>query len=216
MWLILKKSCRTYLAYFVVTAAILTLIRFLLGPELNIMFTIVCGMVLFIVSFGALLISEQYEEKHKGYSILAMLPVSDLDIVVAKLLLPLISGAGMTLALVLLFGSFPLPPPDAALIRSYFVLMGGFSLLIVGLMYLGIFGFGYTKFVIVVMTLVTALGLVPMLILRAGRRDGMEILIENLLSWLRDLNLWVFIPLVLLAYLGISGIAWLIKSRRET
>ena len=214
MWLILKNSYRTYLAYFVFTASILALIRFLLGPEINILFTILCGMVMFLVSFGALLISEQYEEKHKGYSILAMLPVSDLDIVAAKLLLPLISGAGMTLALVLLFGTYSLPHPDAALVRSYIVLMGGFSLLFVGLMYLGIFRFGYTKFLIVVMTLITALGLVPMVLARAGR-DRMDILIENLLSWIRNLNWWVFIPLVLLAYLGISGTAWFIQSRRD-
>jgi hypothetical protein len=214
MWRILKNSYRTHLAYFMFTAALLVLIRFLLGSELNILFTILCGIILFIFSFGALLVAEQYEEKHKGYSILAMLPVSDLDIVAARFLLPLITGAGMTLALVLLFGTYALPAPDAALIRSYFVLMGGASLLVVGLMYLGILGFGYTKFVIVVMALITALGFVPMVIMR-GSRDRMDILIESLLSWIRGLNWWVFIPLILTIYLGISGIAWLIQTRRE-
>jgi hypothetical protein len=214
MWRILKNGYRTYLYYFVFTALILTLIRFLLGPELNILFTILCGIALFILSFGALLISEQYEEKYKGYSILAMLPVSDLDIVAAKLLLPFISGAGMTLFLLFLFGTYTLAPQDAVLVRSFFVLMGGASLLIVGLMYMGIFGFGYTKFVMVVLTLITALGMVPMLIMKSNR-DRMDILIENLLSWIRDLNWLVFIPLLLLTYLGISGVVWLIQARRE-
>ena len=77
---ILKRSYPTFLVYYIFVIVLLTGIRFLLGGELNVLFTLMGGFVLFMYPFGTLMMSEQYEEKHRGYAILSALPVSSLEI----------------------------------------------------------------------------------------------------------------------------------------
>ena len=100
------------------------------------------------------------------------------------------------------------------LVRSYFLLTASAGLLVAGLLYIGIFTFGYTKFVIVVLSFTTALGLAPMLILKRHRED-MDVFIESLLAWIRGLDWLVLIPLLLVAYLGLMVLALQIRAWRD-
>jgi hypothetical protein len=100
------------------------------------------------------------------------------------------------------------------LVRSYFLLMASAALLVAGLLYIGIFGFGYTKFMIVVLTCTTALGLVPMLFLKSNR-GRMDVVIDNLLAWIRGLDWLLLLPLLLLTYLGLMGLALQVRAHRE-
>jgi hypothetical protein len=212
---ILKRSYPTFLVYYVFVIVLLTGIRLLLGSELNVLFTLMSGIVLFMYSFGALMISEQYEEKHRGYAILSALPVSKLEITTAKFLLPAAGNAALVISLMLLFSTFSAPAQDMMLVRSYFLLMASAALLAAGLLYIGIFGIDYTKFVVVVLSLATALGLlVPMLFLKANQ-GRMDVVIENLLAWIRGLNWLLLLPLLLLAYLGLMGLALQVRVHRE-
>jgi hypothetical protein len=211
---ILKRSYPTFLVYYVFVIVLLTGIRLLLGSELNVLFTLMSGIVLFMYSFGALLMSEQYEEKHRGYTILSALPVSNLEITAAKFMLPMAANAALVISLILLFSTFSAPEQDMLLVRSYFLLMASAALLVAGLLYIGIFGFGYTKFMIVVLTCTTALGLVPMLFLKSNR-GRMDVVIDNLLAWIRGLNWLLLLPLLLLTYLGLMGLALQVRAHRE-
>ncbi|MGB2908539.1 MAG: ABC-2 transporter permease [Candidatus Aminicenantaceae bacterium] len=91
-------------------------------------------------SIGALLMSEQYEEKNHGYAILSALPVSNLEITGAKFLLPLASSFALTLSLIFLFATFSASAQDMVLVRSYFLLAAGAGLLVayLGLMLLAL------------------------------------------------------------------------------
>ena len=214
MWNIVNRSYRVYGLYFAFICLALTGVRVLLGKDLNIMFTLLSGVILFMYAFGAMLISEQYEEKHKGYSILAALPVKTFEVVAAKYLLPWVGIVGLTGFTLVLFSSFSTSSSDWVLVRSYFLLMAGVSLLLVGLLYVGVFGFGYTRFIIVVLSITAALGFVPLLVLKKYN-DRMDILIENLFTWLRDLEWVSVIPLLLLVYLGLMFLATRVKTLRE-
>ena len=214
MFNIMKRSYRIFLVYFLFLIVILTAVRFLLGKELNILFTLLTGVALFMYTLGSLLSSEQVEEKNHGYAILSVFPVSSLEITAAKFLLPLVSSFTLTTSLILLFATFAAPAQDMLLVRSYFLLAAAAGLLVAGLMYIGIFSIGYTKFVVVVLTITTALGLVPMLLLKRNRDNTGEV-IENLLAWIRGLDWLLLIPLLLLAYLGIMVVALQIRAFRD-
>jgi hypothetical protein len=211
---ILQRGYRIFLAYFLFFFGLLTAVRFLLGKELNVFFTLISGIAIFMYTIGAMLGSEQVEEKNRGYTILATLPISNFEITAAKFLLPLVSGFALALSLILLFATFSAPAQDMLLVRSYFLLAASAGLLVAGLLYIGIFTFGYTKFVIVVLSFTTALGLVPMLILKRNRED-MDVIIENLLAWIRGLDWLVLIPLLLVAYLGLMVLALKIRAWRD-
>jgi len=211
---ILKRNHRIFLMYFLFILMLLIGVRFLLGKELNVFFTLISGIVLIMTTIGALLMSEQYEEKHQGYAILSALPVSNLEITGAKFLLPLASSFTLTLSLILLFSTFSVPAPDMMLVRSYFLLAASTGLLAAGLMYIGTFVIGYTKFVVVVLSLTTALGLVPMLVMRRNR-GRMDEVIESLLAGIRGLDWLVLLPLVLLVYLGLMLLALQIRAHRD-
>jgi hypothetical protein len=211
---ILKRSYPTLLVYYIFVIVLLTTIRFLLGGELNVIFTLMSGVVLFMYPFGTLMMSEQYEDKHRGYAILSALPVSSLEITAAKFLLPAAANAALLISLLLLFSTFSAPAQDMLLVRSYFLMMASAALLAAGVLYIGIFGIGYTKFLLIVLSFITALGLVPMLFLRANQ-GSMDVVIENLLAWIRGLNWFVLLPLLLLVYLGLMGIAHHVRISRE-
>jgi len=211
---IMRRSYRIFLAYFLFFLGLLIAVRFLLGKELNILFTLLSGVALFIYTIGALLSSEQVEEKNQGYAILSSLPVSNLEITAAKFLLPLVSSFTMTTALILLFATFAAPAQDMLLVRSYFLLAAAAGLLVAGLLYIGIFLFSYTKFLVVVLSITTALGLVPMLIMKSNR-DRIDEVITNLLAWIRGLDWLVLIPLLLLVYLGFMVVALQIRAFRD-
>jgi flagellar motor component MotA len=81
---ILKRCYRIFLGYFLFVVILLTGIRLFLGQELNVFFTLISGVMIFLYTIFALLVSEQYEEKHHGYSIMSALPVSRLEVTAAK------------------------------------------------------------------------------------------------------------------------------------
>jgi hypothetical protein len=100
------------------------------------------------------------------------------------------------------------------LVRSYFLLAAAAGLLAAGILYIGIFSFGYTKFVVVVLSFTTALGLAPMLVLK-GNRGRMDEVITNTLEWIRGLDWFVILPLLLLVYLGLMGVSLQIRAHRS-
>ena len=79
------------------------------------------------------------------------------------------------------------------------------------LIYIGIFSIGYTKFAVFVMSFFVLLGFVPILITKFYR-DNMDVLIENILGFLRGVNWMIVIPLALLGYFALMLIAIKIKE----
>jgi len=188
--------------------AILTLI---LGNENAVPLVMISGVLLFMLVFGPVFFNEQYEEKHKAYYFLDTLPVKASEIVLAKFGLVLVTVVATAGYLLLLFSVFKIAPDDWALIRSYILMSGVVSLFFAALSYIGIFSLGYTKFAIIVMSFFVLLGFVPIFIMKFYR-DNLDVLIENILTFLRNVNWLAAIPLVLIGYFSLMFIAIKIKE----
>ncbi len=215
MWQILRRRTPLCALYFALVAAALTVARLQLGERLDVLFVSLSGPVLFLFVFLTLLADEQYEEKHRGYAILSVLPLRDSEIVAAKFMFTLAADAAMLIFLTALASTFVATPEQTAVVHGYFLAAAGFSLLIAGVLYAGIFAFGYTKFLIAVMICTTALGLVPALILKSHRED-LDAWIEKIINWLGHYNALALLAGVLILYSALYAAASFIKRLRSS
>jgi hypothetical protein len=200
-----------FIGYLGVIFILTAILRIALGNENAVPLVLISGVLVFMMVFGPVFFNEQYEEKHKGYDFLDILPVKASEIVSAKFGLVLVTVVATVGYLLLLYSVSNVAPNDWNLVRSY-LLMGGFvSLFFAALSYIGIFSLGYTKFAIIVMSFFMLLGFVPILIMKFYR-DNMDVLIENILAFLRNVNWLVIIPLALIGYFSLMFIAIKIKE----
>lgn len=214
MWNIMKKNVNFFALYLSVVVVFTGFMAIAVNNKLKVAYVLITGFLVVLQVVGGTFINEQYEEKHKGYAFLSVLPVKDEEIVVAKFLLVLATNVLFVGLLVFLFALSPSAPQEIALAQSYVLFMGVVSLALAGLSYTGIFSIGYTKFAVIVMSFVVALGLVPMLIMKSYQ-GRMDILIEQLLAFFVGIN-WAFvIPASLIIYAGLMTAAIKIKSYRN-
>lgn len=200
-----------FIGYLGVIFVLMAILRITLGNEHALPLVLVSGVLLLMLVFGPVFFNEQYEEKHKGYDFLDILPVKASEIVSAKFGLVLITVVATLGYLLLLFSISKVAPNDWALVRSY-ILMGGVAcLFFAALSYIGIFSLGYTKFAVIVMSFFVVIGFVPILIMKFYL-DNLDVLIENILTFLRSMNWMTVIPLALICYLGLMFIAIKIKE----
>lgn len=208
---IVKKNSAYFIGYIGVVFVLAAILRITLGNENVVPLVLISGVLIFLIAFGPVFFNEQYEEKHKAYDFLDILPVKASEIVCAKFGLVLITVMITTLYMLLLYSGANLAPNDWVLFRSYILMSGMACLLLASLSYIGIFSLGYTKFAVIVMTFFVLLGFVPILILKFFR-DNMDVLIENILAFLRSMNWPVVIPLALIGYFSLMFIAIKIKE----
>jgi ABC-type multidrug transport system permease subunit len=192
---------------FILTA----ILRVTLGNENILPLVLISGVLIILIVFGPVFFNEQYEEKHKGYDFLDILPVNASEIVLAKFGLVLVTAAAIVGYLLLLFSVSKVSPNDWVLVRSYILMSSVVCLLFAALSCIGIFSLGYTKFAMIVMSFFVLLGFVPILIMKFYR-DNMDVLIENILTFLRSVNWLTVIPLALIGYFALMVIAIKIKE----
>jgi len=197
-----------YCGFILILTAIL---RMALGNNQVVLLVLISGVLILMLVFGPVFFNEQYEEKHKGYDFLDILPVSAGEIVLAKFGLVLVTVVAIVGYLLLLFSVSNVAPNDWILVRSYILMSGAGCLFFAALSYLGIFSLGYTKFAMIVMSFFVLLGFVPILILKFYR-ENMDVLIENILTFLRHVNWLAVIPLALIGYLSLMFVAIKVKE----
>ena len=208
---IVKKNMTYFIGYCGVIFTLTAILTLILGNENAIPLVLISGVLVFMLVFGPVFFNEQYEEKHKAYDFLDILPVKASEIVLAKFGLVLVTVMATIGYLLLLFSISKVAPNDWVLVRSYILMGGVVCLVFAALSYIGIFGLGYTKFAVIVMTFFVLLGFVPILIMKFYR-DNMDVLIENILTFLRGVNWLVVIPLTLIGYLCLMFLAIKIKE----
>jgi hypothetical protein len=208
---IVKKNMAYFVGYLGLILILTAILRVALGNENVVPLVLISGVLIFMLGFGPVFFNEQYEEKHKGYNFLDILPVNASEIVIAKFGLVLVTVLAIVGYLLLLFSVSKVAPNDWTLVRSYILMSGVVCLFFVALSYLGIFSLGYTKFAVIVMSFFVLLGFVPILIMKYYR-DNMDVLIENILTFLRNVNWFSVIPLVLIGYFSLMFIAIKIKE----
>ena len=212
---IVKKNMSYFIGYALVVFILTAILTVALGNDNAVPLVLISGVLVFMLVFGPVFFNEQYEEKHKGYDFLDILPVDASEIVAAKFGLVLLTAAATTGYLLLLFSVFRIAPNDWALVRSYILTDGVACLLFASLSYIGIFSLGYTKFAMIVMSFFVLLGFVPIFIMRYYK-DNMDILVGNITAFLRGVNWGAVIPLALIVYAGLMFIAIKIKERTGT
>jgi len=211
MLTIVKKNMAYFIGYCGVIFILTAILRIALGNENAVPLVLISGVLIFMIVFGPVFFNEQYEEKHKGYDFLDTLPIKASEIVSAKFGLVLVTVAATVGYLLLLFSISKIAPNDWALVRSHILMGGIMCLFFAALSYIGIFSLGYTKFAMIVMSFIVLLGLVPILIMKFYR-DNLDVLIENILAFLRNVNWLVIILLALIAYFSLMFIAIKIKE----
>jgi hypothetical protein len=210
----MKKNVSFFAVYLVVVLAFASIMALAVNNELKEFFVLISGFLVILQIIGGTFINEQYEEKHKGYAFLSTLPVKEKDIVAAKFCLALMTNVLYVGFLVILFALSPSPPEEIALAQSYVLFMGVVSLALAGLSYTGIFGIGYTKFAVIVLSFLVALGLVPMLLMKTYQ-GRMDVLLDQILAFFEGLNWLLIIPAALLLYFGLMVLAVKVKSYRS-
>jgi len=196
---IIKKNMVYFIGYCGLIIILTAILRMSLGKDQAVLLVLISGVLILMLVFGPVFFNEQYEEKHKGYDFLDILPVKASEIVSAKFGLVLVTVVAIVGYLLLLFSVSKVAPNDWILVRSYILMSGVVCLFFTALSYLGIFSLGYTKFAMIVMSFFVLLGFVPILIMKFYR-DNMDVLIENILTFLRHVNWLAVIPLVLIGY----------------
>jgi len=210
----MKRNINSFALYLIVVFTMTGFMALGVNNELKLAYVIISGFLVILQIVGGTFINEQYEEKHKGYAFLSILPVKEKEIVAAKFCLALMTNVLFVGFLVLLFALSPSPPEEIALAQSYVLFMGVVSLTLAGLSYTGIFSIGYTKFAVIVMSFFVALGLVPMILMKSYQ-GRMDVLIDQILEFFAHLNWLVLIPAALAAYFGLMVLAVKVKSYRS-
>lgn len=200
-----------FIGYCGVILILTAILRVTLGNENILPLVLISGVLIILAVFGPVFFNEQYEEKHKGYDFLDILPVNASEIVLAKFGLVLVTVVAIVGYLLLLFSVSKVAPNDWVLVRSYILMSGVVCLLLAAISYIGIFSLGYTKFAMIVMSFFVLLGFVPILIMKFYR-NNMDVLIENILAFLRDMNWLAVTPLVLIGYFILMFVAIKIKE----
>jgi hypothetical protein len=207
---IVKKNMSYFIGYALVVIILTATLRNILSNEHAVPLVLISGVLVFFNVFGPVFFSEQYEEKHKGYEFLDILPVNASEIVSAKFGLVFVTVAATVSYLLLLF-SLSEVSPDWILVRSFILMSGVVSLILAALSYIGIFSLGYTKFAMIVMSCFVLLGFVPVFIMRYYK-DNMDVLVENIVTFLRGVNWASVIPLALVGYIALMLLAIKIKE----
>ena len=211
MLTIVKKNVIYFIGYLGVIIPLTALLALILGKENAVILVLISGVLVLMQVFGPVYFSEQYEEKNRGYDFLDILPVKAGEIVSTKFGLVLITAMLTIGYLLLLFSILNIAPNDWVLVRSYILMSSCVCLFFSAVSYIGIFSLGYTKFAVIVMSFFVLLGFIPILIMKFYR-DNMDVLVENILAFLRSVNWMVVLPLALLGYFVLMFIAIKIKE----
>lgn len=207
----MKKNAVYYIGYLGIIVLVTVILRMALGTGPTVPLVLISGFLIFMLVFGAVFMNEQYEEKHKGYDFLDTLPINTGEIVAAKFGLVLLTDIAIVGYLLFLFSFSALSPDDWILVRSYFLMMGTVCLAFAAFSYMVIFVIGYTKFAVFVMTFFVLLGFVPILIMKLYG-GNLDTLVKSILSFLRNLNWVLILPLALFGYFILMGIATKVKE----
>ncbi len=211
----MKKNAPVFVLYFVVIVILLTILRVFTGSGLSTAFVLVSGILVFLLVFGATFMNEQYEEKHNGYAFLDTLPVTAREIVEAKFVLVLLTS-GFLVGFCIILYSLSSGSQDTVVIAcSYALLNGVVCLTLTGMNYIGIFTLGFTKYFVLVMSGLLAIGFVPMFLLMTYR-DRMDILVENILAFYAGINWMIVLPTALVAYFLLMLAAAKVRHLKST
>ena len=165
MWRLVQKNATFFVFYMVFFACIffplLNQSRAGSADSFDFIYVFYQGSWIFWIVLGPIWGNEQIEAKNKGYAFLSTLPVKKSEIIISKYFLVFLSVVFFVgyYCTAILF--YPTPAEHLTLIRTFICVLGGLCLIISGLVYLGIYRFGFSKLSKVIFTLWILLFLSP-------------------------------------------------------
>ncbi len=162
--LILKDLRRSKVLFFAFTIVLLAGI-FITKVTMNQLFIMLSSPLLLLLVLSSVITHERAEDKYNGYTFLQVLPLKASEIVGVKFLLMLLIDAAASFLILLLIPLIFETPVKTAVANGVILLIGNFSLLVVAMIYLGIYALGFTKFANVAKISVFAFLIIPQVIL---------------------------------------------------
>jgi len=160
------------------------------------------AMLIFLVITSSVAISELNEEKNNGYRFLGMLPTSGTEVVAAKFALPLVVVIILVGFDTLVIAAIGGTPDTLALARAVLVFSGLSSLVLVGLIYITVFMYGYTQVMryglVMFMAILLFAGTIAQLLIKQSILPELPVILQHVT------NLLLMINPLLLAAVGIA------------
>ncbi len=195
-----------YLASALLTVVVL---KFITGGDFSVPFVVLSGILAYMLVFGLIFVSEQYEEKHHGYIFLSTLPIHVREIVFAKFLRILIAEILLLGLTITLLSLSPGLSEQLVAARSWILLNGLLALALGGLTFIGLFSTSYTGFLKISMVFLVFLQIIPLILMSSGK---LRAFIEGTTDFLSTINWLVGIPVGLAVYLGLMLAAVKVKT----
>jgi hypothetical protein len=212
MWAIMKKHAPLVGVCLLVLVIAAVVLRQAAGGALKPLFVTTGGILVAMLVLGAVVVIEQYEEKHNGYAFLDVLPLGSGEIVAAKfgtILAAAVLSAGFLIAL---FSFSSGGPQQTAAARSIAVISAGASLIFAALVYLGIFAFGFTAFTRIGLALLIGL---QVLFVLSRYVSTLRSLVIRAPAFLAGLSFAIAVPAFLAVYVVLALAATKIKAMRK-
>lgn len=170
-------------------------------------------IMLIMLVYGTVMHVEKHEDKNSAYAFLRTLPISDREVVTAKFILLLfldIIGVAYLWAAIRLS---ELTYSPISILPRYLITAGIVCLVFSGIIYLGIYRFGYMKMKAWIMVLYLAMLILPQAIVLIGLEvRGIDPL-DSLMAKISGLNIPLVVCLGLLIYAGCLIGAISVKKR---
>jgi hypothetical protein len=144
MWPLIKKNSIFFISYVLPFTVFLILYWFIESKANDPNFVMVIYFWMWILTIGFISSGEQQEAKNKGYEFLQILPVTDAEIVASKFLLTLILVVFIVCFDLALLSFFKGTTLQLKTILFFVPVNGMASLLLAGLLFIGVFKFGFS------------------------------------------------------------------------
>lgn len=145
MWPLIKKNSILFISYVLPFTALLTFYWFVESKAEDPHFILVIFFWMWILTIGFISSGEQQEAKSNGYEFLKTLPLSDSEIVATKFLLTLIMVVFVVCLDLVLLSFFKGTPFQLKAILFFIPVNGMACLLLAGLLYIGVFKYGFAR-----------------------------------------------------------------------
>lgn len=183
------------------------------GPDpYNLSFVFYLIPYLYYIVFGAIWGHEQMEAKTRAYELLRILPLKTKEVVTAKFILILLLVSAYMIGIGIFIAAIA---PDAEYLNTslrFLIVNGSLCLVISGLIYLGLFRFGFIKFgkILFFIWILLLLSPVPINIV-LFKELGLDR--NQMIHWIAGQNWWLLLLLCLLLYFFILQTAIRLRTR---
>lgn len=211
MMAILMRNSASYL--FNIMIFIPGLIAAIILAGINGAFVLIPGGIVLLASLLPVFMVEQYEEKNHGYGFLSILPVKTVEVVITKFFLAAINTIIFMGVSYVLLSFVGLSTDLLELTRGVSLMNGNLSLILIALIYIGTYRYGFTRFMKIFVTLALVINM--LFFFSANFIGSAKSFWDEMMKFARNSN-WLLLSAVSLAiYSLLMFFAFRIKENTQ-